>query len=101
MIRIGGEVIEELKVERRRQLADRIFAAAPALGSARVAHRYVIEAISAGIRSDRDIAEFTLLLFPVDRAGRPARIDELVCDPRTSGALKLFQIYYALHGERP
>lgn len=101
MLLIGEHTVDQFKTTQASQLADRIFAAAPGLGSLDIVRRYVDEALAAGIRTDRDIAEFVLLMQPVDAAGRPAHIDELVRDPQTDGPLKLFQIYYALYGERP
>ena len=101
MLRISEDVIGQFQQDQVRRLANSIFAAMPSLGAADVAQRYVREALDSGIEIDRDIAEFTALLFPIDRAGRPAAIDELVRDAQTHGTLKLFQISYALHGEQP
>ena len=100
MLQISDQTIRQFQIAQAAGLADRIFAAFPSLGSVEVARRYVSEALAVGIHTDRDIAEFTLLLHPVDLAGRPAPIEELVRDRQTDGALKLFQIHYALHGER-
>jgi hypothetical protein len=101
MLKIREDTIHQFQTTQALRLADRIFATSPALGSVEVARLYVDEALAAGIQTDRDIAEFTLLLHAADSAGRPAYIHELVQDERTDGALKLFQIYYAMHGERP
>ncbi|WP_420382712.1 hypothetical protein [Novosphingobium sp.] len=93
--------MKQFETTQTERLAAQILAVAPALGSLEVARNYVDEALAAGISTDSDIAEFTLLLAPVDRAGRPKHVDDLVRDPQTAGPLKVFQIYYALHGERP
>ncbi len=101
MLSISEQAVSGFVATQREGLAQRIFAVAPSLGSVEVARKYVDEALAVGIKTDRDIVEFTLLLAPLDQISRPAHIDALVHDTQTNGRLKVFQIYYALHGERP
>ena len=101
VLSISEQAVSGFVATQREGLAQRIFAVAPSLGSVEVARKYVDEALAVGIKTDRDIVEFTLLLAPLDQISRPAHIDALVHDTQTNGRLKVFQIYYALHGERP
>ncbi len=100
MLAISERVIRQFQIERTDRLALRIFGLMPTMGSFDVARGYVQEALTVGLETDRDIAEFALLVHPVDQAGRRQEIQSLVNEPATTGTLKLFQISYALNGER-
>ena len=102
MIEIHDQILNSLREERMKDLAKRILIANPnILANIDRATLYVREAISVGIDTDRDIAEFAMLMVPIDAKGRPGWLKEIVNDSSIGGSLKVFQIGYALHGERP
>lgn len=101
MLQIAEQSIRVHQLAARDRLSAEITRRMPSLGSTALVRRYVDEALDAGVESDRDIAEYAMLMIPADRDGRREDIQARVADQGVRGALKVFQIRHALYGPEP
>ena len=97
MLRITSEQKAALALDYQRRLGDRLAVAfgRPDLGD--YFRGLVAEAVAAGLKSERHIAEFAGLLLEIDRTGpRPKPVRERIADAEVDDPeLKLFQVRYA------